>query len=52
MFALPEAELRQTVIDKRSRAGKTAYASEMYERLPANWEWAVPIVLDTLRDLD
>ena len=52
VFALPEPELRQTIADKRSRAGKTAFAFEVYERLPDNWERALPIVLDTLRGLD
>ena len=52
VFALPEPELRQAIIDKRNRAGKTAFAFEMYEILPANWEWALPIILDTLRSLD
>ena len=51
VFALPEAELQQAIIDKRNRAGKTAFAFEMYECLPVNWEWALPIILDTLRDL-
>ncbi len=50
-FSLPESELRQTIIDKRQRAGKQAFAFEIYEYLPPNWQVAIPIILDTLRSL-
>ena len=52
VFALPEPELRQAIIDKRHRAGKKAFAFEVYENLPANWEETIPIILDTLCALD
>lgn len=47
----PEAVLRQAVADKRTRAGKRAFAFEISEDLPANWETTIPIVLDTLEEI-
>jgi hypothetical protein len=52
VFELPEPQLRQVIIDKRNRAGKTAFAFEVYETLPPNWERTLPIIMDTLRSLD
>ena len=48
VFALPESELRQAIVDKRNRAGKKALAFEVYEYLPPNWDETIPIILDTL----
>ena len=52
VFSLPEAELRETVVSKRQRAGKKGFAFEIYEYLPANWEETIPTILDALRDVD
>ena len=52
LFALPESDHRQAVEDKRRRAGKRAFAFEIYEYLPPNWAETIPIILDALRDLD
>ena len=51
VFALPEPQLRQTIADKRQRAGKTAFALEMYEFLPPNWAETIPVILETLEAL-
>ena len=48
----PEAELRQAVIDKRERAGKTGFAFEISEDLPSNWRKSLPVVLKILEELD
>ena len=52
LYSQPEAVLRQAVMDKRQRAGKQALAFEISEDLPANWQESIPIVLDTLKELD
>jgi hypothetical protein len=52
LFHGPTENLRQSVIDKRQRAGKRAFAFEISEDLATNWRETVPIVLETLRDLD
>ncbi len=52
LYALPEPLLRDAVIAKRERAGKKALAFEISEDLPKNWQESVPIVLNTLRELD
>ena len=52
LFALPEAELRQAVVERRRRAGKEAFAFEIYEYRPPNWEETIPVILDALRALD
>jgi hypothetical protein len=44
--------LREAVVGMRHRAGKEGFAFEISEDLPANWETALPIVLDTLESLD
>jgi hypothetical protein len=51
LYARPAEEIRQAVIDKRNRAGKRGFALEISEDLPANWESAAPIILDTLDKL-
>ncbi len=48
-YALPPEQLRDTVLALRDRAGKRALAFEISEDLPANWETAVPVVLEALR---
>jgi hypothetical protein len=35
----------------RERAGKKAFAFEVSEDLPRNWEKSFPIVLETLKEL-
>jgi hypothetical protein len=52
LYAEPEQVLRQAVIDKRRRAGKRALAFEISEDLPVNWQQSIPIVLDTLGELE
>ena len=47
----PPDELRQAVIAKRDRAGKRALAFEISEDLPENWGASIPIVLETLREI-
>jgi hypothetical protein len=49
-FRTPDA-LRAAVIAKRTRAGKRGFAFEISEDLPSNWQESVPIVLETLREL-
>ena len=48
----PPQELREAVIAMRRRAGKRAFAFEISEDLPTNWRTSVPIVLETLGELD
>ena len=52
VFSLPAPQLRQAIIDKRLRAGKRAFAFEVYEYLPPNWQETIPIILNALRFLD
>ncbi len=52
LYAQPEDVLRQAVIDKRNRAGKKALAFEISEDMPANYAQSVPVVLETLREMD
>lgn len=52
LFSGPTESLRQAVRDKRRRAGKKAFAFEISEDLPANWRETVPIVLETLKELE
>jgi hypothetical protein len=51
LFDLPPEQLAREVIGKRERAGKRGFAFEVSEELPANWRDALPVVLDTLREL-
>ena len=51
LYYEPEQVLRQAVVDKRQRAGKKALAFEISEDLPTNWRESVPVVLDTLEEL-
>jgi len=50
-FDLPEDELRQTIIEKRARAGKQGFSFEISEDVPHNWRQTIPIVLDTLESI-
>ena len=52
LYYEPEDVLRQAVIDKRRRAGKRAFAFEISEDMPSNWETSIPVVLDTLNSLE
>ena len=52
LYAEPEEAFRQAVIDKRNRAGKKAFAFEVSEDLPGNWEERIPMVLQTLQEMD
>jgi hypothetical protein len=44
--------LKQSIIDKRNRAGKRAFLFELSEDLPKNWEKSIPVVLEALNELD
>jgi len=44
-------KLRSEVAAKRERAGKKAFAFEISEKLPENWEDSVPVVLDILEQI-
>ena len=50
-YDLPDAIFRQTIIDKRNRAGKKGFSFEISEEVPANWREKIPLVLDTLENL-
>lgn len=50
-YNLPPEALRAEVIAKRTRAGKRAFAFEVSEDLPANWQQSFPVVLQTLEEL-
>jgi hypothetical protein len=52
LYAQSKDVLRQAVIDKRLRAGKRAFAFEISEDCPANWQDTIPVVLDTICRLD
>jgi hypothetical protein len=51
VYALPPDQLRAEIIAKRRRAGKRGLAFEIAEALPPQWETAIPVILDTLREL-
>ncbi|NOX53867.1 MAG: hypothetical protein GXP27_05400 [Planctomycetes bacterium] len=51
LYYQPADKLRQAVIAKRTRAGKQAFAFEVSEDLPTNWQTSIPVVLDALEDL-
>jgi hypothetical protein len=51
LYHLPETELRETLVAKRERAGKRAFAFEISEDWPDNWETCVPVMVDALREL-
>ena len=46
-----EKELREAIVAMRERAGKKAFAFEVSEKLPPNFQEVIPIVLDTLEKL-
>ena len=48
LYAEPEDIFKQAIVDKRIRGGKKAFAFEISEDLPANWEERIPMVLETL----
>ena len=52
LYAEPEEAFRQAIIDKRNRAGKKAFAFEISEDLPSNWEERIPVVLQTVQEMD
>ncbi len=52
LYSLPEEDLKQAIREKRDRAGKRGLVFEISEELPANWETAIPIVLETLEEMD
>ncbi|MCE5280080.1 MAG: hypothetical protein ABFD92_00285 [Planctomycetaceae bacterium] len=45
-------ELAAAVVDKRNRAGKNGLAFEVSEDMPRNWKDSIPIVLETLEQMD
>ena len=51
-YSLPPAQLRAEIIAKRQRAGKRGLAFEIAEDLPAEWETAIPVILETLEDIE
>lgn len=51
LYNLPPEQLAESVIAKRERAGKRAFAFEISEDVPANWRESVPVVLETLEKL-
>ncbi len=51
LYDLPPAQLRETIIAMRTRAGKRALAFEISEDVPANWAAAIPVILRTLAEL-
>lgn len=51
-YYLPKEELKQVVRQKRERAGKRGLAFELSEDLPTNWRESIPIVLETLLEMD
>ena len=52
IHSLPESGIRRAIMDRRRRAGKTAFAFEAYETLPVNWADTFPVILDTLQAMD
>jgi hypothetical protein len=52
LYCRPAEELREAVIAKRERAGKKGLAFEISEDLPTTWQETIPVVLDTLHELD
>jgi hypothetical protein len=50
-YSRPAAELREAVVAMRERAGKRAFAFEISEDLPRNWEESIPVALSALEDL-
>jgi hypothetical protein len=52
LYYRPAEELSQAVASKRERAGKRGLAFEISEDLPTTWQESIPIVLQTLRELE
>lgn len=52
LYYRPADELRAAVIAKRERAGKQGFAFEISEDLPTTWQDSIPVVLETLNELD
>lgn len=48
LYAEPEDAFRAAVADKLRRAGPRAFAFEISEALPANWQERIPVILDVL----
>ncbi|MCP4645544.1 MAG: hypothetical protein GY851_34185 [bacterium] len=51
LYDKPEAELREALQAKRERAGKRAFAFEISEDLPRNWQTSIPIMVSALEEL-
>jgi len=52
LYSLPPEKLREAVIAKRGRAGKKGLAFAISEDVPKNWREVIPVVLDTLEELN
>jgi hypothetical protein len=52
LYGLPPAELGEAIIAMRQRAGKRGLALAIAEDIPENWRDSVPVVLQTLQELD
>ena len=52
LYYRPAEELREAVTAKRERAGKKGLAFEISEDLPTTWQESIPVVLNTLHELD
>lgn len=52
LYSRPRGELAEAVAVKRKRAGKRAFAFEISEALPSNWQESIPVVLEALEALD
>ena len=51
LYGQSPQQLRGDVIAKRTRMGKKASVFEISEGLPDNWEQSIPVVLETLQEL-
>ncbi len=52
IYDLPPDRIRAEIASKRNRAGKRGLAFEIAEALPAAWETAIPVILETLREME
>jgi hypothetical protein len=50
LYDLPGPELQHQVISKLQRAGTKAFAFEISEDMPSNWQSSIPTVLDCLAE--
>jgi hypothetical protein len=51
IYDLPPDRIRAEIAAKRQRAGRRGLAFEIAEDLPAAWQTAIPIILETLREM-